>query len=111
LYLLTRYGARPRPARFYADRYLRAVPEAEAAFARSDAPRSDLQAGIVRDLYAHTLLLRFAWFFGLLEAREPERVPGTPQRASDVIVTATPLLRDLVGFPVGGGGDGPVATV
>ncbi len=104
VYLLTRYGARPRPARFYAERLLRAHPDAEHWFGPVRGSGAARQRTLV-DLCATTLLFRLAWTFGFASSPEGEERPDAFARPAERPLVRTPLLAAMIAFPVGAGAD------
>jgi hypothetical protein len=92
LYLLSRYGDRPRSAVFFEDAFLRAFP-----MAVGEVPPNPVYPPerLMRDCYTVRTLVSFAGFLGLAVV---EPVPSDPHPARDYQVAKQPLLDEAVQF-------------
>jgi hypothetical protein len=94
LMLVARYGAKPRPATFYSDRWLEAFPGIDEGFeveAGGEPHRSRRMTPSQRfaDCYRLRVLQRFMAYFGLVDLRRVR--PGAGHQ-----VVAAPLLAEAV---------------
>jgi hypothetical protein len=92
LYLLNRYGDKPRPSAFYEEAYLHAFPALVEEVGAS--PYSTPRESVGR-CYVLRTFEQFAKFFGLARLEQSEYAGGA---SVDCTISSTPLLDSVVSF-------------